>query len=252
MKLLELKDFLYILYTMGTIQRAKINKNNERYCIGCGDWYEQIREHWVYRDGNPRGNYCKKCFYERKKPKEITLASFAVPSQPHKYKSEIQKNETQKFLTSIGWKFNEELNHWWKEPYVNQHGEWKLKEGTEKPFEHIPTEDEKQQIIELYSMGAEIEDLSSDFNIKEKTIATILRSSSKGRPLKPDVERDHRGKIVYNDRKIPYRGRMDEDEIKSIIDLYEQEYTIKQIANKIGRSDTAVRYRIDQHNGIKK
>ncbi len=124
-------------------------------CRTCGTELEITKDNFYYRI-NSKGKYafsspdCRECYLERdrgyrEKVKEEQYAgSDIVLLKPNKYVDHIQKEQTFKFLTLMGWKFNEERGIWYDNIKKTKDGEfigvWKKKgkyNFTEETFEPL-------------------------------------------------------------------------------------------------------------------
>lgn len=94
-------------------------------CRTCGDYLEVNNENFyikTHNNGKVRFNSpdCKPCFSEkereqrkaRKEDKDYE-GNDKIKSKPGEWACKIQKEQTFKFLTLMGWKYNEEKNLWY-------------------------------------------------------------------------------------------------------------------------------------------
>ena len=104
-------------------------------CRTCGSDLEINKENFYYTI-SAKGRYkfsspdCRECYAEKDKAyrerikEQDEYGSDMIISKPNKYVDHIQKEQTFKFLTLMGWKFNEEKGIWYDDIKKTKDGEF--------------------------------------------------------------------------------------------------------------------------------
>ena len=243
---------------MGRVLRAMINKEtNERYCRGCEKWYPQTSEFWYTLKGEFRSNYCKTCYSERHPSDSGSTETWRVFLDPYVYKNENQREETHLCLESLGWRWHESGEYFWKPGIVDENGQWvNIPKDTPKAGSYILTDEDRDEILETWD--GDWDEFQARYNITKSKLESAIngRRSKVGPRFFEDVERDKNGKIIRDRksfiRKIPYRSRLTQEEKDKIVELEQNEWTIEEIAAEVDRSITTIRTLLKKFYGPQK
>ena len=94
---------------------------------------------------------CKKCYkeyYTNRKLKKLEQNGGAtrVRNKPNHYEDEFQKKATFELLNSMGWKFNEQNQIWYKDGIKDSNGNWL----NLKTFKKTYSKERLQEIFDYY------------------------------------------------------------------------------------------------------
>lgn len=217
--------------------KGKINKeDNTKFCITCEKWVPYDPEHWHMRNGKTHSNHCKECFNKQsreraRKTRETDFDNWIVYQEPYKYKNERQKQQTEEFLTKIGWEFNPNNGIWYKDGIKDENGNWLVipDDAPEAGSHHLTPEEAEFIKLNWKKTVFKYEDFMSEFNV---TRSKIERAIQGRHSLKP---------------------KLSEDEIQEMIKNWHSGLTIQQIARKMNKIPNVVAYRINKYkeqNGI--
>jgi hypothetical protein len=129
------------------------NKKKLQYrCIQCTKDYEKVRR-TKERIDNQGGNDIK--------------------PQPNQYANEVQKNEVFKIMLSLGWKFNEDNQKWWKKGIKDSDGKFpRIKKYLSKRgIRYVRTKEVEDKMKEMRKSNKyTIEQIAMKFNVGETTV----------------------------------------------------------------------------------
>lgn len=154
-------------------------------CLGCD---KQLPiERFYSSKKSKRSSMCKTCTNRiekqryREKKNRCFCGSPQVSPRLNTYKDPQQKECTFTFLTSIGWKFNEEKGIWWKEGIKDKSGIFiniKVKPKKEKTNcnRNRVTPEIIKEVIELTNNGYSTKQLVPIIKLSSSTINIIKRN----------------------------------------------------------------------------
>lgn len=100
------------------------NLPNHKFCGVCGVWKPFSL---FYRNKKKLQYRCIQCTKDYEKVRRtneriINQGGNKIKPQPNHYANETQKNEVFKIMLSLGWKFNEDNQKWWKKGIKDSDG----------------------------------------------------------------------------------------------------------------------------------
>jgi hypothetical protein len=166
-------------------------------CSRCGEWKndEEFDLYFnVKMNQDVRRLFCRGCdgnhgvslerIYQHRNKINMDWSD-TVPRYPNQYDTMGQKRVVANFLTSIGWKFNEENNVWYREPF-------KLSDGTFPDIHHkkkkcVITDDLIKYVNQLADNKVSVDDIMQKSGMSRSTVykyAPQTKLSKRGRPKK--------------------------------------------------------------------
>ena len=163
--------------------------NTHKQCVDCLEWKE-IDTNFYRNSKKASSKRCKKCQNEIDKKKyydkiDQKSGHDLCPQKPGVYADHYQQEQTEEFLTLLGWKKSEN-NTWFKEGWKTPEGEWlkynsrRRKRGTKPRTDkgtfrglRVPAEIQKG-IIEMYINNHKQIDIIKQYHVCKQTIRKVI------------------------------------------------------------------------------